>query len=416
MAREPRRALTLGEHTPITTTPLQLKDGKWVKVRRDRRTRTDVWRARARYMDHSGQRGEVSHRAQTEAEAVAKVEQTLRERLYAGDAGVVSDMALTAACERWLADLERSDSGRSARTVAEYRGAYERSVRGVERDNRGHVLGEHATPLSGLTLGQANDVQRLTRFLRQVADERGTASVKHVRAVLSGVLSEAVRAGVLPRNAMRDVPAVKANVQRERTTERDTTRAFTLEERQDVLDFADAWADEPVAHPATADQRRALADLAWMLAGTGMRIGEALALRWQHIDLTTGETNVPGTKSASSRRVVTLPPWLLTAMLRRAEQVGTQGYVFASPRLRDRETPWDPANCSRGLTTMLSEAGYPWARSHTFRKTVASILSASGVDLARIADQLGHADPSMTASVYLGRSWTGNKADLAAIL
>lgn len=145
MTPQPRHRLSLGEHTPITTTPLQLKDGKWVKVRRDRRTRTDVWRARARYLDHHGVPGEVSHRALTEAEAVAKVEQALRERLYADDTHVVADMSLTAACEQWLDDLQRSDSGRSARTVAEYRGAYERSVRGAERDNRGNVTGRHAT-------------------------------------------------------------------------------------------------------------------------------------------------------------------------------------------------------------------------------------------------------------------------------
>ena len=65
---------------------------------------------------------------------------------------------------------------------------------------------------------------------------------------------------------------------------------------------------------------------------------------------------------------------------------------------------------------MLAEAGYPWARSHTFRRTVASILSDSGRPQQRIADQLGHADPHTTASVYLGRSWVGDKADLAEVL
>jgi len=38
------------------------------------------------------------------------------------------------------------------------------------------------------------------------------------------------------------------------------------------------------------------------------------------------------------------------------------------------------------------------------------------VPVARIADQLGHADVSMTALVYLGRDLKGDKSDLADVL
>ena len=117
---------------------------------------------------------------------------------------------------------------------------------------------------------------------------------------------------------MRDVGAVRTNVPRTSTTHRDTSRAFTWEERQEVLEFVDRWAAMDGLHPGTTRLRRAVSDLTWMLAGTGMRVGEALALRWEHIDLTTGTTNVPGTMSRAARRTITLPAWLLTAMLERA--------------------------------------------------------------------------------------------------
>lgn len=44
------------------------------------------------------------------------------------------------------------------------------------------------------------------------------------------------------------------------------------------------------------------------------------------------------------------------------------------------------------------------------------MLHQAGIPLSRIADQLGHADPAMTAKVYLGRDAQGDKSDLAALL
>jgi integrase len=250
-----------------------------------------------------------------------------------------------------------------------------------------------------------------------VADERGTASAKHVRAVLTGVLQHAVEMGVLPTNAMRSIgrvaakrdPAPPAPVE----TRRNTKRALTDAERSAVLAYVGNWSSEPGLHPGTAAQRRAVADLVRMLAGTGMRIGEALTLRWEHLDLRTGATHVPGTKSASAARTVTLPDWLRRAIVERALLVGRTSLVFAAPRLSDREKPWNASNCSHAVTAVLAAAGVPWARSNTFRKTVASRLSDAGGPLREVADQLGHRDAGFTASTYLGRSFTGEKSALA---
>ncbi|PPK64456.1 phage integrase family protein [Actinokineospora auranticolor] len=39
----------------------------------------------------------------------------------------------------------------------------------------------------------------------------------------------------------------------------------------------------------------------------------------------------------------------------------------------------------------------------TFRRTVATLLDESGLTARQIADVLGHARPSMTQDVYMGR-------------
>lgn len=407
----PRAQHQPGQHGEFIYTPLiQDEAGAWVRC--PERRKPTAWKARATYRDWSNRKDEVSRRAPTKAQVTKALEQALRERL--GDSGeITAAMPLTTACEQWLADAGRRDSKLSARSLSEYKGAYERTILGLERDYRGEVSGEKDTPIKHLTLGQANDVQRLTRFLRAVADERGTASVKHVRAVLSNVLQQGVESGVLSTNAMRSVRRISSDVPRARG-ERDTSRAFTRHERDAALaHMAAACEAEPLER--TRAKRQATSDLCHLLAATGVRVGEALRLRWEHVDLDTGVVAVSGTKSAAARRNVNLPAWALENLHARAQRTGTEGLVFHAPTGAP-EAPWDAQNCSRAITSALADAGYPWARSHSFRKTVATLLDGAVAPIAAIADQLGHSSPTITTTYYLARDAKGSKASLAALL
>jgi hypothetical protein len=60
-------------------------------------------------------------------------------------------------------------------------------------------------------------------------------------------------------------------------------------------------------------------------------------------------------------------------------------------------------NTRRDLRAALDRAGYDWATSHNFRKTTATLLDEAGLSARVIADQLGHARPSLTQDVYMGR-------------
>jgi integrase len=124
---------------------------------------------------------------------------------------------------------------------------------------------------------------------------------------------------------------------------------------------------------------------------------------------------IDGTKSSSAARMLDLPEWLGERLERRAE-AGTGGYVFPASAKLEPTTKWDQSNSARAVRTVLDGAGYDWAVPHTFRRTVATLLNEAGIPIARIADQLGHADPSMTARVYLGRDLHGDKSDLASLL
>jgi len=48
--------------------------------------------------------------------------------------------------------------------------------------------------------------------------------------------------------------------------------------------------------------------------------------------------------------------------------------------------------------------------SHTFRKTVATRRDEAGLSARSIADHLGHALPSMTLDVYMGRKVANSDA------
>lgn len=51
--------------------------------------------------------------------------------------------------------------------------------------------------------------------------------------------------------------------------------------------------------------------------------------------------------------------------------------------------------------------------SHSFRKTAAAILDEAALSARLVADQLGHARPSMTQDVYMGRRTVDSQAALA---
>ncbi|WP_337823404.1 tyrosine-type recombinase/integrase [Amycolatopsis sp. A1MSW2902] len=49
-------------------------------------------------------------------------------------------------------------------------------------------------------------------------------------------------------------------------------------------------------------------------------------------------------------------------------------------------------------------AGYEWVTFKTLRKTLATILDEADLTARQITDILGHAHPSMTQDVYMGRA------------
>ena len=398
----------IGTHGAIALTGYVTEAGGR-RVRAPAGTKPTVWRARTKYRDKDGRTRDVEAWAPTKGKAETALKLRLSERVLpaARHDGLHRDMTVSDAASEWLRTIERQ--GRlSPNSLNQYREAIERHLKG--------------SSIANLSLAEANRVAVLERYLQDIAEERGLGSAKTARTVLGSILGLAVRHEALDGNRLRDVqPPHRGKV---REGERDTERAFTPAELRQLLDGLDA--DETA-------QVYDLADLIRLLAGTGARISEALAVRWDDVDLDEAAVRIRGTKTAGSDRVVSVPRWLVECLRTRRAERGAWGLVFPTPdthpvkirddvqgprwqkragesvptsrwggRKTDPDQPRDRRDVTRKLRTVLDAAGYPWATAHTFRMTVADLVS-SAAGVTEAANMLGHARPSMTLDRYTDR-------------
>jgi integrase len=382
-----------GTHGSIHATPERRTEaGSWVKAT----SRTaERWRAKTRVRDDDGVLRQVVKTGRTRAAAEAALKAALRDREAPSAPamrGFHKNMLVAAAAELWLASVQRADSGKAQRTKDQYAACVKNHVRG--------------SSIASMEIRRVK-VSTVEAWLQGVADATGTGAAKTARTVLSNILDTAMRDGALDINPARQARPAKA--EKSRQTERDTARALTKAERDHLLAVADR---DPGA------EKQDVADIVAWMAGTGVRIGEALAQRWEDVDLETGVVVVRGTKTASSTRTITIPQWLRDRLVRRAKIYGTTGVVFHSPGDRNksarpsRERPRDRRNVQRIMRQVLDAAGYDWATPHSLRRTVASLADQGGMPIQSIARHLGHADPSMTMRVYLDRTHVADLSDV----
>ena len=145
------------------------------------------------------------------------------------------------------------------------------------------------------------------------------------------------------------------------------------------------------------------------MAHTGLRIGEALALQWEHLDLGRRRVQVrrrwyrgsfAPPKSRYGRRDVPITEGMSRALweLRKGSKAQDGALVFASAT----GTPLDAANLSRRVFAPAAKAaGVPWATFHTLRHTCATTLFRHGLNAKQVQGWLGHHAASFTIDTYI---------------
>lgn len=424
-----RAAIEPGRWGRISLIPeLQISEGKWVPIPEAERGRGDPrrwsvvpdrWRATARVHDaDDGRVRQVSRYSgsKTTAEALLRRElegrQAQRCTLLLEVESRAQTVAVAAAA--WLDEARGRLAGSSYDT---YRQTLDRHI------------GSSTLGALGLEEVKPSSVNEL---LQAVAQSSGVGAAKLVRSVLNGTFEQAVASDAVLTNPVRQARPVR-NTRRPRPAEgeRDTRRALTRNERDRLIRFVYS---DPYC------QKYDLADLIAFMAGTGVRVGEAIALQWKNLDLdrtpaatiaatisrVTGEGNKVQTSTKTGRdRVVYLPPWLAERLRARRDSAETQSCRAAANReavVFDTPPVWTPAatvrtggnlrdrsNTTKQLRRVYDAAGFPWMTSHTMRRTAASLLDDAGVPMREVSSQLGHTD-LRTTYLYLDRRQATTRA------
>ena len=312
--------------------------------------------------------------------------------------------ATEAEAERFVRDCD--DRG-VAWALAEYK---------REKDDSGITVDEWASKhFDSLTAPSRSTVQRYRTIYRSTwADALGHLPLaqvtrSHVAAALNKVegadktrhnkwvvlvhiFSTAVLEGLIPKS-----PCVGVKLGRRGDHERGETRFLTIEEFSRIL-------------TATPVQWR---PLVMFMGGTGVRWGEAVALDVRDVDLgaavvrvtkaekadpdNPGQTIIGPTKTAKSRRTITLPPTLVSELEPLMEGRKGTARLFVDPegrsvKHRNFYDLW--------LKTILPAAGVDRVRLHDLRHSHVAWLIADRVPLPVIQARLGHEKITTTIDTY----------------
>jgi integrase len=289
------------------------------------------------------------------------------------------------------------------------------------------LLGEPGNTLTAIRVDVVHP-HDVTTWLRSVAAAAGAPTAKTARTVLSRVFRFAIDQRWVNASPVRDATLAGAP-SKDRTQGRpgpgatlDPTRAMTPAERDRVISAAQR-------HDVEVNDD--LGDLLRLLAGTGVRIGEALALHWDDVDL--GDLGDPAslvwvavggwtvtrqtgrglvrTEHGSTKRAVrrlALPPTTGQMMRARSSLQADTQIVFPNPlELTGYREVSRMTKVIRALMDRVpGDDGQPmtWASSHTLRRTIVTELHLAGVPSREIADHTGHRDLRVLEEHYIART------------
>jgi integrase len=262
----------------------------------------------------------------------------------------------------------------------------------------------YIVPKLGTTRIRDLSIRDVERFLLWASRDlkRAPRTVRGVREALNMAITYAVSRELLGRNVVSLVRGPKIP--------REEMVVLTVEQAQALIDYA--W-----GKPGHA--------VLILMVTTGMRGGEALALRWSDVHWQTGELTiqrgirqipdtgrfeVQETKNRSSTRTIVLPSVTLDALRLHQQQQREQ---------RMQAKKWhDPTlifpngaggvgkhhyEIGRHLHAALATIDAPDLHPHGLRHTAVSILLSDGQPVPDVSMQIGHSTPAVTMGIYAHR-------------
>lgn len=347
-----------------------------------------VWLARCKFRDTDGvtrrveRQGSADEHDQHGKLAEDALIEALMGRRAPADDEVSLDTRITVLVDRHIERLV--EDGRSPATINTYEFAAEKLAKFI----------------GGVRVGEATP-PRIDAAIRSMRTAHGATMARQSKTILKGALQLAVMAGVLGSNPVRDVTTIKSKSKPKGAV------ALTPEQLRDLL-------ERLRAHDYC--QRNDLVDPITLFIATGQRRSELLGELWTDFDEDTGTIAVTGkivrakgkglvriedTKSDAGQRTLPLPRFAIDMLRERRNLpfLGQQDVIFPS----SVGTLRDPNNFGKQWRKVRDQLGAAGVTTHSFRKTIATLIDQDGMSARIASDQLGHSQISMTTDRYMAR-------------
>lgn len=223
-------------------------------------------------------------------------------------------------------------------------------------------------------------------------------SVNKMIATLAAILEDAVEYELIQRNVARG---------RRRRLQTAPSRRPWLDRAEHISALLDAAAELDKSALTNRGQRRALLAT---LVFAGLRIDEALSLRWRNVDLARGTLIVESGKTATSARTVNLLAVLHDELsdYRARLEPEPGAFVFTTrtgrrqgaSNVRRRVLDKAVTIANDALKKDGHEALPSGLTPHSLRRTFASLLFAVGEPPPYVMAQMGHTTANLTLSLY----------------
>ena len=252
--------------------------------------------------------------------------------------------------------------------------------------------------LGEIRLDQLRDTHVRHCYSKMLQDGVSARTVQKTISVLRPALQCAVQEGLIRSNPCSTAPAPRVTKKEMQVLSREQVHTLLYVSANDTL-----------------------GPLYVVLVSTGLRIGEALALRWADVDLSEKTLMVRRTvqrirghglvvgepKSATSRRTVYLVDVAVAALhdqhARQEEQRQVLGPEWQENDLvfhSIKGTHLDPTNVHHRFEKALQAAGLPRVRVHDLRHTAATLALEQGVHPKIVQEMLGHQTYVITMDLY----------------
>ena len=339
------------------------------------------WKADGRVRTYTGKRKRIHTTARTKTEAITKFKQRAKQEANTSDYTTTTPTTpLTTHLNQWLTTTA---TDRATATQQLYK----------------QTIHTHIAPAIGdLTL------QELTTPLLDHHIQALTPGIgKSARAILNQALRDAVIAGALRTNPVRDTHTIRQpNPPKKRALTPHELAAY----RALVKDFQQT-------SPTGRTRAPAFLNIVDFLAGTGVRVSEALTLKWEAITLDTTPPTaiiVPTKDHGRSKRVIQLPT-IASRALQRQRALSSPRYTPYVFGTLPKQTHIPKSSVERWFREVRAywhswagldgyKPNLDWVTPHTFRYTVATwIAETKGEYFA--SQHLGHANTTTTRHHYI---------------